>query len=316
MSTKFHGATSAPHGGKGETGQGAKEKTPRKGGQHHSSQIASGVRSEPSIEDSPGGVLMKHGRDACDVPVRAHESAGAKEKTPGKGGQHLSSPTASAVRSEPSIEDSPEGVLMKYGHDACDALVGAHESTGAKEVTLQKNPAKQTLPETSAIASNSMIGTISLSTAGSQPPQHDPENDPEKNNRLRNNVAFARGRGSDDRASENDSPVLFSPAVQGREVEPPEGRASSPVIAADVSQNLTTPRGSSKRRPEPTASHQILNFTSATHCLCADPRVVKCELYAAVLYIPTPPPHYNAPAPAPYPRRRAAQGAPTGDAER
>jgi hypothetical protein len=234
MCTKFHGATSAPHGGKGETGQGAKEKTPRKGGQHHSSQIASGVRSEPSIEDSPGGVLMKHGRDACDVlvrahesagakektprkggqhhssptasavrsepsiedspggvlmkhgrdacdvPVRAHESAGAKEKTPGKGGQHHSSPTASAVRSEPSIEDSPEGVLMKYGHDACDALVGAHESTGAKEVTLQKNPAKQTLPETSAIASNSMIGTISLSTAGSQPPQHDPENDPEK----------------------------------------------------------------------------------------------------------------------------------------
>ena len=30
MCTKFHGATSAPHGGKGETGQGAKEKTPRK----------------------------------------------------------------------------------------------------------------------------------------------------------------------------------------------------------------------------------------------------------------------------------------------
>jgi hypothetical protein len=262
MCTKFHGATSAPHGGKGETGQGAKEKTPRKGGQHHSSQIASGVRSEPSIEDSPGGVLMKHGRDACDVLVRAHESAGAKEKTPRKGGQHHSSPTASAVRSEPSIEDSPDGVLMKYGHDACDALVGAHESTGAKEVTLQKNPAKQTLPETSAIASNSMIGTISLSTAGSQPPQHDPENDPEKNNRLRNNVAFARGRGSDDRASENDSPVLFSPAVQGREVEPPEGRASSPVIAADVSQNLTTPRGSSKRRPEPTASHQTFSFST------------------------------------------------------
>ena len=165
---------------------------------------------------------------------------------------------------------------MKYGHDACDALVGAHESAGAKEMTLQKNPAKQTLPETSALASNSMIGTISLSTAGSvQPPQHDPE----KNNRLRNNVAFMRGRGSDGRASENDSPVLLSPVIQGRE-EPPEGRASSPVNAADVSQNLTTPRGSSKRRPEPTASHQILNFTRATHCICADPRVVKCELYA------------------------------------
>ena len=180
MCTKFHGATSAPHGGKGETGQGAKEKTQRKGGQHHSSQTASGVRAEPSIEGSPDGIIMKYGHDACDALVGAHESAGAMEKTPRKRGQHHSSPNASAVRSEPSIEGSPDEVLTKYGHDACDALVGAHESTGAKEVTLQKNPAKQTMPETSAIASNSMIGTISLSTAGSQPPQHDPENDPEK----------------------------------------------------------------------------------------------------------------------------------------
>jgi hypothetical protein len=184
MSSKSHGATSAPHGGKGETGQGAKEKTPRKGGQHHSSPIASEVRSEPSIEDSPDEVPMKHGRDACDALMRAHKSA------------------------------------------------------GAKETTLQQNPAKQTLPETSALAGNSMIDTISFSTAGSsQPIQHDSERD----DPLRNNAAIMRGTGNDGRESESDSPVSRSHAVQGMEVEPPEGRASSPFNAADVFQNLITP---------------------------------------------------------------------------
>ena len=179
-----------------------------------------------------------------------------------------------------------------------------------------------------------------------------------------------RGKGNDGKESESDSPVPLSPAMQGMEVEPPEGRASSPLSAADVFQNLTTPGGSSSKAPalapvpeggqkggnsggknlrdgglftsekgsepsiseapmpkiilvntNPSSQPKLTGFaadsTGAALCLCADPRVVKCKLYAIVLYIPTPPPsHYSAPAPAPYPRRRAAHGAPTGDAER
>jgi len=304
MSPKSHGATSAPHGGKGEKGQGAKEKTPRKGGQQHSSPVASTVRPKPSIEDSPDGVLKKHGRDACDALVRAHESA------------------------------------------------------GAKEMTLQQNPAQQMLPETSALAGDSMIDTISFSTAGSsQPIQHDPE----RNNLLRNNAAILRGKGNDGKGSESGSPVSFSPAVQGMEVEPPEGRASSPLNATDVFQNLTTPGGSSSMAPalapvpeggqkggnsggknlrdgglftsekgsEPsiseapmpkiilvntnpssqpklTTSHQILNSTCATHCFCAHLRAAECILVILVLCITAPPPHYSAPDPTPRPRRRDA----------
>eukprot|EP00966_Prymnesium_polylepis_P160683 3714020-Prymnesium_polylepis.1 len=51
-------------------------------------------------------------------------------------------------------------------HD-CDAPTRAHESAGAKEMTLQQNSAKQMLPETSAFAGDAGIDTTSFSTAGS-----------------------------------------------------------------------------------------------------------------------------------------------------